>query len=165
MNIFGSGADVNVVEGDYIGTGCGGLAKIGNDLGVVLQAGAVETVIGGSTAGTGDIISGNSGTGVWIMGAADSVVSGNWIGLSSSGVTLGNGGNGVQIDTDAVGTVVGGSSTIERNVISGNAGDGVDISGSGTSGNFVEGNYIGTDSTGSKPVPNYEGVVIQSGEA
>ena len=43
--------------------------------------------------------------------------------------------------------------------------NGVYISDSGTTGNLVEGDYIGTDSTGSHALPNYDGVVIQNGAA
>ena len=43
---------------------------------------------------------------------------------------------------------VGGTTAAARNIISGNADDGIEIEGSGTSGNVVEGNFIGTDATG-----------------
>ena len=37
------------------------------------------------------------------------------------------------------------------------------ITDGGTSGNVIEGDYIGTDSTGSHALANYNGVVIQNG--
>ena len=50
-----------------------------------------------------------------------------------------------------------------RNVISGNDGAGVRISGSGATGNQVQGNFIGTDVTGTAPLGNSRpGVVIRS---
>src|SRR5262249_41689470 len=51
-----------------------------------------------------------------------------------------------------------------RNVISGNTGDGVLISGAGTSQNLVVGNIMGADRTGSIAVPNtQDGVAIMAG--
>ena len=57
-------------------------------------------------------------------------------------------GTGVALDRSTTSNTVGGTTGGGRNVISGNANDGVIISGSGTTGNVVEGNYIGTDATG-----------------
>ena len=39
-------------------------------------------------------------------------------------------------------------------MISGNSSDGILISGAGASGNAAEGNFIGTDATGSNPLSN-----------
>ena len=58
---------------------------------------------------------------------------------------------------------IGGSSAADRNVISGNAGNGVNISDSGTQYNVVENDFIGTDATGRFAVPNgSDGVIVQS---
>src|SRR5262249_9018329 len=56
-------------------------------------------------------------------------------------------GVGVRISSGATANTVGGSAPGAANVISGN-GTGVDLTGSGTSGNLVAGNFIGTDATG-----------------
>src|SRR5262249_29422244 len=59
---------------------------------------------------------------------------------------------------------IGGTSAGARNVISGNALDGIVISDSGTTGNVVQGNYIGTDITGAVALANAnDGVLIQAG--
>ena len=44
--------------------------------------------------------------------------------------------------------------TLERNLISGNAGNGVLIEDQGTENNTVSGNYVGTDTSGAAALPN-----------
>ncbi len=61
---------------------------------------------------------------------------------------MGNSLNGVYIGAGASENTIGGTATAERNVISGNGNDGVLITGAGTTRDVVEGNYIGTDKTG-----------------
>lgn len=63
-----------------------------------------------------------------------------------------------------MGNDIGGSSTADRNVISGNLGYGVDITDSGTYGNWVQNNFIGTNGSGSAALPNgSSGVAIRAG--
>ena len=62
----------------------------------------------------------------------------------------------------ATSNIVGGTTTDARNVISGNADNGVLITDPGTAYNDVEGDDIGTDSTGTFAVPNTTGVLIQN---
>src|SRR5207302_1395272 len=51
-----------------------------------------------------------------------------------------------------------------RNVISGNAGNGIDISGAGATANLVVGYYVGTDATGTVAVGNGgDGIKIENG--
>ena len=60
---------------------------------------------------------------------------------------MANGGSGVLTIDGALGATVGGTTASDRNVISGNSGDGVEITGSGTEENLVQGNLIGTGAT------------------
>ena len=71
------------------------------------------------------------------------------------------GAGGVEISSGASNNLIGTSGQSaddagERNVISGNgpSADGVDIYGSGTSGNVVAGNFIGTDAAGPTALGN-----------
>jgi hypothetical protein len=80
------------------------------------------------------------------------------------------GGNGVWIDNGSHDNTIGGTTFVERNVISGNGGSGVRICDSGTDNNQVLRNYIGVDITGIGPLPNglpgcgtCNGVRIESG--
>ena len=53
----------------------------------------------------------------------------------------------------STGNTVGGSVGGAGNVISGNSSDGVEISDSGTSGNLVAGNLVGTNAPAPRPFP------------
>ena len=92
------------------------------------------------------------------------MVAGNLIGFAPGSIAaIGNRFDGVQIDFGPSANTIGGSAAVERNVISSNSGDGVEISDGGTAGNVIAGNYIGTDSGGSQAEPNYAGVEIDGG--
>src|SRR5205823_8738700 len=56
--------------------------------------------------------------------------------------------------TDAPGNTIGGTTAAARNIISGHNLSAVSINGSGATNNLVQGNYIGTDVTGTHSVPN-----------
>ena len=122
-----------------------------------------------------NLISGNGGAGVLIngQGTDGNSVAGNFIGTSVEGdVALDNGtagigyffnngvtslliflGGGVVINNHASNNTIGtdGRSVDavgQRNIIAGSTRDGIDIAGTGTDGNNVAGNFIGTDPTG-----------------
>jgi titin len=122
-------------------------------------------IIGGTTAGAGNVISGNNSRGVHLEGASasDNHVQGNYIGTDATGqASLGNSGDGVLVSGGALRNTVGGTETGARNVISGNS-YGVWIEGASTSGNAVKGNYVGTDATGAADLGNSRmGVVVRA---
>jgi len=149
--IIGSGATGNRVAGNYLGTDASGTQDLGNgSRGVGIYNGENNTV-GGTTAGARNVISGNNGEGIVISGndASGNKVKGNYIGTDKIGTAdLGNGDQGVNINT-APNNTVGGTTTAERNVISGNDDSGVYISGDGATGNRVLQNVISrNDDTG-----------------
>jgi len=158
VDINGSGTDNNVTLGNYIGTDVSGTAPLGNlHCGVRIAEGAQSNIIGGSTEGERNIISGNDNHGVLIgnSGTNSNVVSGNYIGTDVSGTAdLGNSGRGVFVTDGAQSNTIGGTTDGERNVISGNDEDGVNILEPGTNHNVVSGNYIGTDASGTADLGN-----------
>jgi hypothetical protein len=156
--ITGSGTTGNVVSGNYIGTDPAGTADLGNSsYGVVIQTGAQGNAVGGNTATERNVISGNDAGGIVLSGSGtmSNTVSGNYIGTDVTGTAdLGNTGGGVTIMSNAQSNTIGGGTAAERNVISGNGQYGLSIRSSGTAGNIVSGNYIGTDATGTADLGN-----------
>jgi surface protein len=152
----------NLIQGNLIGTDALGESAIGNSEDGVNIFNAANNIVGGTTAGAGNVISGNTLNGVRIVinFATGNLVQGNLIGTNVAGVTtIGNGQSGVEIQ-NAPGNTVGGTVPEARNVISGNK-KGIYISSAAATGNFVEGNFIGTDVTGSQDLGNtVEGVWI-----
>jgi hypothetical protein len=80
----------------------------------------------------------------------------NYIGLNPSGASFGNDGDGVFVAASSRGNTIGenpaGTSGAVSNVISGNAGNGITLSGS--SGNMIAANRIGTNAAGTSAIPN-----------
>jgi hypothetical protein len=151
----------NTVQGNLIGTDVTGTKKVGNMSGI--DAGAENTLIGGLTPGARNIISGNDFDGV-AFGGNGSKLQGNFIGTDITGtLDLGNGGSGVVAGTNAL---IGGNVPEARNIISGNAvsnGFGNISLGSNSSGPgaTVQGNYIGTDVTGTRAIAaSFAGISI-----
>src|SRR5262249_42593921 len=134
----------NVIQGNYIGTNAAGTAAIPNGMGIQM-AGADSNIIGGSAPGAGHLISWNLFAPVDIL-SSDNIVQGNLIGTDASG-KIGLAGNffGVELGSGS-GNLIGGTDVGEGNVISGNNGGGVHIGGGNN--NIVQGNFIGTDITG-----------------
>jgi hypothetical protein len=147
----------NVVAGNYIGTNAAGTAALGNDHGVELSSGTGDNTIGGTTAGSRNVISGNASDGVLISDAFTSgnTVAGNFIGTNKDGTAaVANGADGVLLKDGATMNSIGGSTAASRNVLSGNSLSGVGIVGAATTHNKVAGNYIGTNAAGTAALGN-----------
>jgi titin len=164
VRIDNPGTTGNVVQGNSIGTACGGAAALGNAVyGVSLTA--PRNTIGG-LFGEGNLISGNANYGVYLYtpSANNDRVAGNQIGTNAAGTGALPNPQGVVIDAGAHDNRIGSVLPGATNLISGNNGPGVHITGSGTTGNVVRGNFIGTDVTGTTARPNQgDGVLIDGG--
>lgn len=152
------GAPGNLIVGNFLGTDVTGNAKLGNGFSGV-QLFTPNNIIGGTTVESQNVLSGNS-VGVTIIGdlAQGNQILGNLIGTDATGLfALGNVADGIELL--ASNNIIGGTTPGTRNVISGNDNNGILIAGanaiaSSTSGNVVQGNFIGTDSSGTLPLGN-----------
>jgi FG-GAP-like repeat len=164
VQIDDAGTDSNVVAGDRIGTDVTGTVALGNsDQGVEVDSGSVDNTIGATNSASGNLISANHASGVWINGdgATGNVFQGNKIGTDITGtVALGNFFWGVVLQ-EAANNTVGGLGAGAGNLVSGNDQGGVGIRGIDAVGDVVQGNLIGTDVTGTKALGNaYSGVYV-----
>ena len=136
---------------------------MGNGGAGVDVVGSNNMTIGGTAAGAGDVISGNGVAGVEITGAVTgannfanatgNVVIGNLIGTNKNGTSALGNATGILLTSGAIGNTIGGTASAARNVISGNSGDGIDLTG-GASGNAIVGNLIGTNAAGTAALGN-----------
>ena len=117
-----------MLQGDLIGTDLWGKAAIPNGSdGVQLINTHSNTVGGGTTVESRNIIAGNAGSGVDIIGASSDTVAGNSIGVGLGGSPLGNQGDGVRITASSSFNMVGGTDPSSTNVIAYNGGNGVTV--------------------------------------
>jgi hypothetical protein len=166
IHILLSGARGNLIEGNYIGTDINGSASLGNLIGVYIE-GSAETTIGGTAADSGNLVSGNFNDGVDIVGSGitHTQIQGNLIGTDVLGSKAVANGDGIIIDGESANTI-GGTSAGARNVISGNTLNGITLVGSGSSSNVIQGNFVGTDATGTSDLGNLGyGIAVNAGAA
>ncbi len=140
------------VEGCHIGTDATGTLDFGNQTGINIRFGSTFTeniTIGGNTAAERNVISGNNFLGIEIFGGNDYFIHGNYIGTDRTGnAPLPN---SVAIQVSAINTVIGGATTAEGNVISGNIGRAIVLD---SSANTVQNNFIGVGADGVTPLGN-----------
>ena len=162
IRIYSGGNDA--ITGDFVGTDPTGSYALPNiDAGVTIDD-SKNDVVGGTSAAARDIISGNTNQNLYIIdGSSGVVVRGNFLGLTASGTsTLSDYGNGVSV-IQSTNNSIGGTAAGAGNVISGHAFDGVTLD--QANGNVVQGNKIGTDSTGTVALGNLAGVFLGYGSA
>jgi uncharacterized repeat protein (TIGR01451 family) len=154
-----------VIEGNLIGTDITGTNALGNFQGVNLEVLSTDVTsnvtLGGTTAGARNLISGNS-NGVTINGGpVGALIQGNFMGTDVTGTTkLGNNGVALTLQLGHDNTV-GGTAAGAGNVLAGSGGVGFDISSSNN--NLIQGNFIGTDVTGTINLGNFGGGMGASG--
>ncbi len=150
----GTGA---VIQGNLVGTDATGMLAIPNAEAIYSN---MPALIGGTAAGAGNVISGNSLSGIFYQ--ADVLIQGNLIGVAADGVSrLGNGLHGIW-NHGANGGTIGGVGPDEGNVIAYNGAHGVETDGAQTRvrGNSIHDNgYLGLDlyTATNLPSPNDPG--------
>ena len=128
----------------------------------------------GSSGSTvrGLCINRSPGTAIRLLGTSNNVVAGNFLGTDLAGTAAGTGNQvGVYIGASAVATNdnrIGGTAAADRNVISANTVDGIQINAGsgGAANNVVYNNYIGVDVNGTASLGNTnQGVALFTGFA
>ncbi|WP_413167044.1 DUF4347 domain-containing protein [Capilliphycus salinus ALCB114379] len=145
--------NVQIID-NFIGTDVDGTLELGHrDQGIEIARATGTQVIG-------NVISGNGIEGIIIYdGSNDTVIQGNLIGVAPDGTTpLPNNSDGIFIQNTA-GTIIGGINPEDRNIISGNNGNGILLQTQvdapiPTTNTQILGNYIGLDQSGNTAVPN-----------
>ncbi len=179
----------NVIAQNYIGTDPAGRQAIPNKKhGIFLTSRSHNNLIGGQEAanndptgnkGTtkiksifpplGNLISGNSGDGVYVNRKSErNTLSGNFIGVSAGGNTaLGNGRNGVTIDkadgNSFIGCTLHQNPFVFYNVISGNGGQGIRVKSANNV--TVQANFLGIASNNAHRVPNRRNGLLVEGSS
>ena len=151
-----TGGGNNVVTGNFVGTDTTGTVAMPNSTGVMVNNSANNTI---GQPGASNLVSGNTFDGVRLVGAAatGNVVQQNLLGTTAAGTAaLPNGVDGLRNDSPG--------NTLVNNLISGNGRFGINVLGSAASGNTIAANRIGTDVTGTSPIPNAShGININAG--
>jgi CSLREA domain-containing protein len=167
-NVIGGGGNVivtvggtdNIIRGNYIGVSADGAQGLQQNFdgfpttAIDFSAGGASngTLVGGSVAGAGNVLFGTFASIHLGSLTQNAVIKGNYIGTDATG-TVGFGATyGITTDNHPAGTIIGGALAGEGNLISGNS-IGIQL-GDGASGTVIQGNRIGTDAGGTKPLPN-----------
>lgn len=95
------------------------------------------------------------GVGIGVRGGSGNKIEGCFLGIAPDGTTAAPNGRGIDVATP--GTVVGGTSPAQRNIVSGNGNEGILVISDGTT---IAENYIGTDAAGAHAVGNATGVLF-----
>ncbi len=169
LYISDPGTSNNFVLGNFIGPDANGTNAIGDGgIGIGILNNASGNFIGGTSAGTGNLISGSPGFsyGIATYGANNNTIQGNFVGTDLSGKNaFPNGFAGIALMFGSTGNLIGGTAPGAGNLISANGSYGIYIYAAGTTNNLVEGNLIGTDITGNNALGNGFANVVMLGGA
>ncbi|HEV7920806.1 MAG TPA: hypothetical protein VGR02_08465, partial [Thermoanaerobaculia bacterium] len=164
VSLVGASANSNTLSNNIIGLDASGTAALANGLdGVQLLNGANNNVVGDSAQP--NTISGNARAGLFLdstgVATSGNSIYGNRIGSNLAGnFSIGNGTAAIVIDNNAPANVLGVPGF--GNVIVGSP-YGIKILSAGSDGNKIQGNFIGTDSTGAMNLGNGNGIYLAPG--
>ncbi len=148
----GPAAGVSIL-GNIIGLAANGSSVIGNnDRGIVLN-GTNNAQIGDGTEAGRNIISGQTNAGIQLnSNAANTSILGNYVGTDITGQIARGNANGIVVNTTS-GTSIGNGTVGGRNIVSGNNGVGLALSGNAST-VTVLGNYFGLAADGFTQIRN-----------
>jgi hypothetical protein len=158
LSLRGQGASSNEVLGNLFDVNPNSCAHNHTcPLGVaILGSSASNNIIGGTTPLGRNVL----GSPVLMRGGFGNLIQDNFIGVDATGMIPANLTFGIGLDGEK-GDTIGGTTPEARNIISGTQfGIGIQSDGVSFTGHLVQGNYIGTDSTGTIAVANGDGMVL-----
>jgi CSLREA domain-containing protein len=148
--------DANIIQGNFIGVDVTGTSAIGMTepgspaIGILIYGD--NNMLGGTVDGAENVISGYLNYAIQIENGAENTIQGNLIGTTASGTAPIPESNGIWINNQAANNIIGGSQVGAGNIIA-TGGTGINIE-SGADGTIVQGNFIGTDPTGTLNLGN-----------
>ncbi len=165
IELLNEEADGNVIIGNMIGTDTTATYTRGGGIGVIMNTGPDQNVVGTADLADRNLISGSGSYGIRINHGESSqnVIQNNIIGLDRTGTVALPHAIGIDLQWWTWGNLIGGNGQYEGNLIGGNNSGGVDFSHMAT-GNNVLGNRIGTYPDGvnfSAETGNGNGVIIK----
>jgi hypothetical protein len=150
------------VQGNLVGTDAsGGNAIPGQGTGIETLGATSNITIGGTTAASRNVVSGNVNYGIRFRGTGTGkVASGNHVGTNPAGdAPVPNESYGIEVE--AADVLIGGTAEGAGNVASGNGLNGILIFQATAA--VVQGNLVGTDATGTFAIGNgTDGIVLAS---
>jgi len=167
IRMTGVAASDNRIQGNFIGPAPGGNGTPSGDyeyrgtqpVGIDVRAGASDNLIGGLEPGAGNVIAGNTDAGIVIEGGSGNRVEGNRIGTGATG--------GAFADNQQIGIRIRDSQddAVIDNLVAGHGFAAVLVEGTGSSGNAIRDNRIGSAADGTTPLPNLRGIQVEDGAA
>ena len=92
--------------------------------------------------------------GIAIQNSSNNVIAGNFLGTDASGSVANSNQVGISVSGTSTNNTIGGTTPADRNIISANTVDGMQLFGAGVQSNVIAGNYIGLDVTGTIDMGN-----------
>jgi trimeric autotransporter adhesin len=161
----GNGLRINdannvTVQANFLGIGADNKTMIPNRGNGLLVEGASQNTQVGGVIPLGNVISGNTLNGIWVAGTVSNFISFNTFGGIAAFQTFPspNGLDGILI------TSTGGNNTVRTCIISGNNGNGIEISGK-ASGVQITDTSVGTNTEISAAIPNQGTGILIGGKA
>jgi len=148
----------DTLGGNYIGTDPTGSTVLKNEVDIEIRSS--DNTIGGTSPAGRNLISGSNGPGISVRtippdaAPSGTVIQGNFIGTDATGTRALPNQFGID-NRGGANATIGGTALGARNLISGNGLYGAQLSGQG--GYLIQGNFIGTDVTGTAKLGNNKG--------
>lgn len=154
-----------LIQGNYIGIDKSDSKALSNGTGVHIDSGAPGNTIGGTTAGTRNIIAGDTLSALVFISDSENMVLGNYIGTNSDGTIARGRSSGSDIFVNGNNNKIGGTETGASNKIAFSLNEGVRIAG-GTGNsvrrNSIFENRVGISSNAFPPVLTFSGGAVKA---